>query len=110
MAHRKQAQTAEYDQSTAGQAIASFTDFMTLYPQDPRVPETRDAITGLTREQAHGSLEIARFYEKRKRWEAARIYYNEVVNHLLSEPNSPYAEEARKRIDAIKNQLQPAGK
>jgi len=26
LAHQKQAQTAEYDQSTAGQAIATFTD------------------------------------------------------------------------------------
>src|SRR6266446_5690631 len=36
LAYNKQAQTAEYDQSTAGQAIATFTDFMTLYPNDAR--------------------------------------------------------------------------
>src|SRR6516165_9549923 len=38
LAYNKQAQTAEYDQSTAGQAISTFTDFMTLYPNDSRVP------------------------------------------------------------------------
>ncbi len=36
-AYTKQARTAEYDQSVAGQAISAYTDFMTLYPDDPRV-------------------------------------------------------------------------
>src|SRR5713101_5534137 len=39
LAYNKQAQTADYDQTTAGQAIATFTDFMTLYPADGRVPK-----------------------------------------------------------------------
>ena len=41
LAYEKQAQTAEYDQSTAGQAISTFTDFMTLYPDDARVSDAR---------------------------------------------------------------------
>src|SRR5260221_12114763 len=44
MAYDKQAQTAEYDQSTAGQAISTFTDFMTLYPNDPRVAQAQKII------------------------------------------------------------------
>ncbi len=51
MAYNKQAQAAEYDQSTAGQAIStftdSFTDFMTLYPNDPRVAQAQKIITTL---------------------------------------------------------------
>ena len=107
LAYQKQAQTAEYDQSTAGQAIATFTDFMTLFPDDPRVPESQSIINQLRLEQARGNFEIARYYEKIKKWNGALIYFNEV---LLRDPNSPYAAEARERIEAIKKHLQTAGR
>jgi outer membrane protein assembly factor BamD len=99
MAYGAQAQTAEYDQSTAGQAIATFTDFMALYPNDKRVTKTQDIIANLKNEQARGNFQTAQFYEKYKRWKGALVYYNEV---LLQGPNSPYAAAARQRIDAIK--------
>ncbi len=110
LAYNKQAQTAEYDQSTAGQAIATFTDFMTLYPSDARVAEAQKIITSLKTEQARGNFETARFYEKKKKWEAAKTYYNEVVNLTLSDPNSAYGAEARKRIDALNKRMQTAAK
>ena len=47
LACEKQAQTADRDQTTAGQAIAKFTDFMALYPNDPRVPEAQKIIASL---------------------------------------------------------------
>src|SRR5438034_212478 len=37
LAYKKQAQTAEYDQSAAGQAIATLGDFKNLYADEPRV-------------------------------------------------------------------------
>ncbi|MFO1500470.1 MAG: outer membrane protein assembly factor BamD [Verrucomicrobiota bacterium] len=98
-AYHKQAKTAEYDQSVAGKAIATFSDFIALYPQDPRVPEAQKIIDNLKAEQARGALKIAQFYEKKKRWSGALVYYNEV---LVVDPSSKYGEEARKRIDAIK--------
>ena len=107
LAYHKQALTAEYDQNTAGQAIATFTDFMTLYPNDARVAAIQKMIAALKTEQARGSFQIAKFYEKYKRWNGALIYYNEV---LLQDPNSPYAAEARQRIDLLKKRTQPAAK
>ena len=47
LAIEKQAKTAEYDQSTAADAIATFTDFMTLYPDDPRVKDAQNIIDQL---------------------------------------------------------------
>jgi outer membrane protein assembly factor BamD len=105
LAYRHEASNAEYDQSTAGQAIAKLTDFITLYPDDPRVPEAQKVITALKGEQARGNFQIARFYEKNRKWNGALVYYNEV---LLQNPNSPYAAEARQRLDAIKKRTQPA--
>ena len=105
MAYLKQARTAEYDQSVAGQAISTFNDFITLYPQDSRVPEAQKHISSLRTEQARGSMIVARYYEKRRQWDGALVYYNEV---LIRDPQSTYAEEAKQRIEEIKKRRQPA--
>lgn len=102
-AYQKQAQTAEYDQSAAGQAIANFTDFMTLYPNDPRVTRTGNLIGALKREQARGSFEIAKYYEKSRKWKGARAYYAQVVQE---DPDSPYSAQARKRLIELERRLQ----
>jgi outer membrane protein assembly factor BamD len=102
LAYTKQAKTAEYDQSIAGKAIDTFSEFVTLYPNDPRVAEAQKTIESLRTEQARGSFGIAEFYEKKNRLDGALIYYNEV---LLNEPNSVYAERAKLRIDRIKKRL-----
>ena len=103
VSYQKQAETAEYDQSTAGKAIAAFTDFMTLFPDDKRVPQAQQAIAALKLEQVRGNFMIAQFYEKSKKWDGAVVYYNQV---LQLDPNSPYAAPARKRIEALKPRLQ----
>ncbi|HWQ92251.1 MAG TPA: outer membrane protein assembly factor BamD [Clostridia bacterium] len=107
MAYYKQAQKAEYDQSAAGHAIATFTDFMTLFPNDARVAETESIIEQLRIEQARGNFQTAQFYEKSKKWKGALIYYNEVV---MKDPNSPYAALARERIGEIKKATETAQK
>jgi outer membrane assembly lipoprotein YfiO len=105
LAYQKQAATADRDQGTAGQAIAKFTDFMALYPSDPRVPQAQKFIASLRAEQARGNFAVAQFYEKRKKWEGARMYYNAVQSQ---DPNSPYAPEALRRLDQINQRLQGA--
>lgn len=107
LAYNKQTKTAEYDQDTAAKAIAMFTDFMTLYPDDARVPEARKVIASLRTEQARGSYQIARYYESSKRWNGALIYYNEV---LLQDPNSQYAIVARQHIATLKKRTDSASK
>jgi len=100
---QKQADTAEYDQGAAAQAIAAYTDFMTVYPDDPRVPEAQAAIARLKAEQVRGNFQIAKFYEKNRQWAGAIVYYNAVVQ---LDPNSPLAAEARQRIEVLKPRLQ----
>ncbi len=107
LAYQKQAETAEYDQSTAGQAISTFTDFITLYPDDSRVGEAQKIISSLKTEQARGNFTIGEYYQSHGKLISARIYYNEVVNLLLGDPNSPYAVKARERIEALNKRIQP---
>jgi outer membrane protein assembly factor BamD (BamD/ComL family) len=71
------------------------------------VPQAQSIIAWLKGEQARGNFDIARYYEKQHQWYGARVYYNEV---LLLDPNSPYATEARQRIDLLKQRVQPAPK
>jgi outer membrane protein assembly factor BamD (BamD/ComL family) len=102
LAYNRQAKTAEYDQSIASRAISVFTDFITLHPDDKRAGDAQKIISSLRTEQARGSYEIARFYERKNRPQAALIYYNEV---LLQDPGSTYADDARRRIDSIKREI-----
>lgn len=106
LAYQKQAETAEYDQSTAGQAIDTFTDFMTLYPDDSRVPQAQKIIASLKTEQARGNYTIGQYYESHGKLLAARIYYNEVVRLMLADPNSTYAVQARVRIEALNKRIE----
>jgi outer membrane protein assembly factor BamD len=99
MAYGKLARKADYDQSAANEAMSAFNDFMTLYPDDPRVPEAIKDIAALKNERARGNYSVAQFYEKEKRWDGALIYYNSVA---VEGASSPLAEPARKRIAAIK--------
>ena len=109
--YQKQAEAAGYDQGTAAQAIASFTDFITFYPDDKRVAQAQKAIAALKAEQVRSSFQIAQFYENSKTLTAAQrrsgavVYYNEV---LQLDPSSPYAAQARQRIEALKPLMQTA--
>jgi outer membrane protein assembly factor BamD (BamD/ComL family) len=103
---QKQASTAEYDQSAAGQAIAAFTDFLALYPLDSRATEAQQSIGVLRTEQARGSYMNAQYYEHRRRWIGALVYYNEVT---IQDPNCSFANAARQRIDAIKKLVEATG-
>ena len=104
----KQADTAEYDQGAAAQAIAAYTDFITFYPDDKRVADAQKAIVKLKAEQVRGNFTIAQFYESGHKWAGAVVYYNAV---LQLDANSPLAAQARQRIDILKPRLQaPAGK
>ena len=107
LAYRKQAASADRDQGTAGQSIAKFTEFLALYPDDTRATEAQKIIAGLKSTQARGDFAVAQFYEKRKQRKGARMYYNEVV---LTDPNSPFAAEARQRLDQLKPRVQGASK
>lgn len=98
-AWQQQANKAEYDQGTAGEAIDTFNDFALLFPQDARISEARLAVKDLRHEQAAGAFIVARYYEEKRRWLAAEIYYNEV---LLRDPESEYSEAARQRLAELK--------
>lgn len=102
LAYKNQAKSAEYDQNVANQSIAAFTDFLTLYPDDPRAAEARQMIGQLKTRAAEGSFNIAAYYEKNQKWNGALVYYNDV---LVQDPNSPRVGAARQKIAELKHRL-----
>ena len=72
---------------------------MTLFPNDPRVPEAQRIIEQLKGVQAEGNFKVAQYYEKQKQWTGALVYYNEVRS---KSPSSPLAAEALQRIELLK--------
>jgi outer membrane protein assembly factor BamD len=105
LAYNKQARRADYDQSVAGQAISAFTDFMALYPNDPRVADSQRIIAQLKSVEALGNFRVAQYYEKQKQWAGALVYYNEV---MIKNPSSPLATQARQRIEILGKRTMPA--
>lgn len=98
MAWFRQAKKADYDQSIAGSSIATFQDFAALHPKDERIPQTQELIAQMRTEQARGAYATGRYYERKKRYQGAVVYYNE---SLLKDPNSPYAEAARRKLEEL---------
>jgi hypothetical protein len=49
-------------------------------------------------------MKVAKFYDKKKAYRAAVIYYNEVIHE---QPGSPASAEAQKRVDQIRAKVGP---
>lgn len=99
---------AQYNDHSAERAIEEFKGFKTSFPQDKQSVEADEAIKVLRAKKAQTSFETGEFYEKRKKASSAKLYYQEIVSNY---PDSPVAEEARRRLDRIVAQeSKPAGK
>ena len=91
-----------YDAGAAEKAFDAFRDFLKLFPKSELAPQARENLAAIAAQQSGGTLGIARFYENQKKWDAAAIYYDEI---LKRHPDTPDAEIARERLTAIKHLL-----
>jgi len=87
-----------YDAAAAEKAYDAFRDFLRLFPNSELAPQARENLNAIQARQSEGTLGIARFYESQKKWNAAEIYYNEVISRF---PESQDANYARERLVAI---------
>ena len=103
--YEQQTKDAEYDQEVTLRAIHSYEDFIALYPYNPRTVEANKRIIEMKTEQARGSITVAEFYEKRKKWKGAEIYYNEAVKLA---PDSEHGIKAKARLAEIAKFIETA--
>jgi outer membrane protein assembly factor BamD len=90
--------SSDYDQEATREAKEKFEDFIREHPDAVLSRDAEENINHLREKEAESAYNIGRFYEKQKAWEAARIYYNEVVTNYS---NSPWAAKAVERLQII---------
>jgi outer membrane protein assembly factor BamD len=88
-----------YDKSAATKSQDAFEDFLAKYPTSEKAPQARDNLKTLQNKENSSAVEIAKYYDKKKNYRAAVIYYNEVIQE---QPGTPEAKAAEARIDQLR--------
>ncbi|MDD5595642.1 MAG: outer membrane protein assembly factor BamD [Candidatus Omnitrophica bacterium] len=87
-----------YDQAAAKEAEQKFEDFVREHPDASLSREAEKQIDDLREKEAEANFNIAKFYEKQKAYEAAKIYYNDIINN---NPTSPWSAKAMEKLRAL---------
>jgi len=88
----------EYDQGAAGEAKDKFEEFVKEHPDAVLSKEAEVNIEKLREKEAASNYNIALFYEKQKAPDAAKIYYNDVINNY---PDSQWSAKALERLEML---------
>jgi outer membrane protein assembly factor BamD len=80
------------DQSGTKSAVDSLTQFIIQYPQSEYVTDAKEKLKGLFTNLSKHNQEIARYYERRKLYEAA------IARHLLVEELYPETDESSESL------------
>lgn len=86
---------ADYDQGAAKEAKDKFEEFVKEHPDASLSRDAEKNIYQLKEKEAEANYNIARFYEKQKARDAAKVYYNDVINNY---PNSIWAAKSMERL------------
>ncbi|HEV2842980.1 MAG TPA: outer membrane protein assembly factor BamD [Chthoniobacterales bacterium] len=98
----KALKSGTYDPNAAARAKTGFQDFLYRYPQSEKSAQARENLKNVDTKQTNTAFEIAKFYDKQKRYRAAAIYYNDVIRQ---QPGSVEGERAKKRISELRAKL-----
>ncbi|MCX5702763.1 MAG: outer membrane protein assembly factor BamD [Candidatus Omnitrophica bacterium] len=88
----------DYDRGSAKEAQQKFEDFIEEHPDAVLSRDAEKNIEQLKEKEAEGNYNIGRFYEKQKALDAAKVYYNDVINNY---PESPWAAKALERMQVM---------
>ncbi|MFA5092772.1 MAG: outer membrane protein assembly factor BamD [Candidatus Omnitrophota bacterium] len=87
-----------YDQGAAQEAKEKFEEFVREHPDAVLSLDAQKNVDRIREKEAEASYNIARFYEKQKNFNSAKIYYNDIID---SHPESPLAKEALVRLQMM---------
>lgn len=89
---------ASYDQQRTKEAQDRFKEFVKSHPDAELSKEAREHISGLAGKEAESNFQIAKFYEKQKKLESAKIYYKYVFENF---PDTSWSTEAFECYQAL---------
>ena len=95
-------QAGTYDPDAADKARTAFQDFLFRFPNSEKAPQARENLAMLDHRLTKGSFEVAQYYDRRKHYRAAVLYYNEVIRQ---QPGSRESELAKKRIAELRSKV-----
>jgi outer membrane assembly lipoprotein YfiO len=67
------------DQAATEKARNGFEDFLFRYPKSEKAAQARENLEHLQQKSTGDAMKVAKFYDKKKAYRAAVIYYNEVI-------------------------------
>lgn len=88
----------DYDQTTSKSATEKFEDIVKANPDAELSKKAKETVSELKEKDAESNFNIAKYYEKRKILESAKIYYKYVTETY---PDSPWAAKAAARLYII---------
>ncbi|MBF0570020.1 MAG: outer membrane protein assembly factor BamD [Candidatus Omnitrophica bacterium] len=100
VADSKRSTKPQYDQKVTGVAVSGFEDFVKTHPESELSGAAKGEIEKLRTKEAENAYVIADFYEKHKKFSAAKIYYQAVVDKYAG---TTWAKKADLRIQVIGN-------
>jgi outer membrane protein assembly factor BamD len=92
------------DRTAVEKAQTGFEDFLFRYPKSEKAAQARENLERLEEKSTGDAMKIAKFYDKKKAYRAAVIYYDEVIRE---QPGSAASAEAQKRVDQIRAKVGP---
>ncbi|MFC1658789.1 tetratricopeptide repeat protein [Candidatus Omnitrophota bacterium] len=88
----------DYDQEATREAKEKFQEFVLSHSDAALSLQAEENIRQLQEREAQGYYDSAVFYEKQRAYQAARIYYNIVIENY---PRSPWAAKASEKLKAL---------
>ena len=85
------------DRSAADKSQEAFEDFLSRYPTSEKAPQAQDNLKALQAHENSNAVNIAKYYDKKKKYKAAVIYYNEVIKEQPGTPEAKAAQSPHRR-------------
>ncbi len=89
-----------YDQSPTDLAIRELETFLREYPKSELVGEASSRLKELKERRAQHEYQVGQFYEQRKRFASARVYYETIVDQFAQ---TPWASKAAERLHVLQS-------
>ncbi len=98
LADANRSSDAQYDQRVTQAAVQEFEDFLEDNPDAELSEKAQEQIQGLNEKEAENNFVVAVFYEKQKKYNAAKVYYNTVINDFS---NTKWAAKALENLRGL---------
>lgn len=102
LADAKRSSEAQYDQRVTKAAIKEFEYFIKDYPDARLSQAAKSQIQKLREKEAENAFLVAVFYEKQKKYTAAKMYYTNVVEEYKNTSWASKALESIRKLNATK--------